>query len=139
MGWADYSDSVKAHFLESLLNVDAAGLQLVNGRTGTVVAREIEFAADSRSRNRGLLGRSGMAAGSVMIIAPCNAIHTFFMRFTIDVIFVDRRGRVLKLFRSVRPWRARVALRGFAVLELSEGSIGRLGIAPGDQLSIAKR
>jgi len=139
MGWADYSDSVKAHFLEPLLNVDAAGLQLVNGRTGTVVAREIEFAADSRSRNRGLLGRSGMAAGSVMIIAPCNAIHTFFMRFTIDVIFVDRRGRVLKLFRSVRPWRVRVALRGFAVLELSEGSIGRLGIAPGDRLSIAKR
>jgi uncharacterized membrane protein (UPF0127 family) len=100
------------------------------------VATELELAADSRARNRGLLGRSGMAPGSVMIIAPCNAIHTFFMRFTIDIVFVDRQGRILKLCRSVRPWRVRVALKAFAALELADGSIDRVGIVAGDRLSV---
>ena len=133
---ADYSDSVKSHFLEPLLKGTGAGQQVVNERTGSTIARTIEFAADSRARNRGLLGRPGLAPGSVMIIAPCNAIHTFFMRFTIDVVFVDRQGRVLKVFRAVRPWRARVAVTAFAVLELEDGSIDQLEIAAGDRLSI---
>jgi uncharacterized membrane protein (UPF0127 family) len=72
-----------------------------------------------------------------MIIAPCNAIHTFFMQFTIDIVFADRQGRVLKLCRSVRPWRVRVAIRAFAALELDGGAIDRLEIAVGDRLSIA--
>ena len=134
---ADYSDSVKSHFLEPLLD-GTAGRHVVNERTGSIVAREIEFAADSSSRNRGLLGRGGLAAGSVMIIAPCNAIHTFFMRFTIDIVFVDRQGRVLKLFRSVRPWRVRVALRAFAVLELAEGAIEGSQIGRGDKLTVVE-
>jgi uncharacterized membrane protein (UPF0127 family) len=134
----DYSDKVKSHFLEPLLTSGAAGQRLVNERTGSVVASDLELASDSRARNRGLLGRSGIADGSVMIIAPCNAIHTFFMRFTIDLVFVDRQGRVLKLCRTVRPWRVRVALSAFAALELAGGSIDRLKVASGDRLSIAE-
>jgi uncharacterized protein len=110
------------HFLEPLLDADAAGYRLVNERTGEVLAHAIELAADSKSRNRGLLGRSHLANGHVMIIAPCNAIHTFFMRFTIDVVFVDARGLVRKIYRRVRPWRVRIAPGSFAVLELAGGS-----------------
>jgi len=127
----------RSHFLEALLKAASAGQRLVNERTGAVVASELELASDSRARNRGLLGRSGIADGAVMIIAPCNAIHTFFMRFTIDIVFVDRQGRVLKLFSSVRPWRIRLALGAFAVLELAAGSIERLEIASGDKFSIS--
>jgi uncharacterized membrane protein (UPF0127 family) len=130
--------SAQSHFLEPLLKTDDFGLRLVHDRTGATVATELTLAADSRARNRGLLGRSGIAAGSVMIIAPCNAIHTFFMRFTIDVIFVDRQGTVLKLHSCVRPWRVRVALGAFAALELAAGSIERVGIADGDRLSVTK-
>ena len=118
---ADYSDSVRAHFLEPLLTATSVGQQLVNERTGAFVATDLEFASDSRARNRGLLGRSGIAAGTAMIIAPCNAIHTFFMRFTIDVVFADRRGDVVKLCRDVKPWRFCVGFKGFAAIELAAG------------------
>jgi uncharacterized membrane protein (UPF0127 family) len=128
--------STRPHFLEPLLKAAGARPHLVNERTGAIVADEIELASDSRARNRGLLGRSGLAAGSVMIIAPCNAIHTFFMRFTIDLVFADRHGRVLRLYRSVRPWRIRIALGAFAALELAAGSIQGSGIAQGDRLTI---
>ncbi len=128
----------RPHFLEPLLTRGGAGHSLVNERTGLVVAAELELASDSRSRNRGLLGRSSLGADSAMIIAPCNAIHMFFMRFTIDLVFVDRQGRVLKVYRSVRPWRVRAALGAFAALELAMGCIDRAGIVLGDQLSVTQ-
>ena len=136
---ADYSDSVSArpHFLEPLLTGASVGRHLVNERTGSVVATDLELASDSRARNRGLLGRSGIAPGAVMIIAPCNAIHTFFMRFTIDIVFVDRQGQVLKVYPSVHPWRVRAAISAFAALELASGSIDLVKIAAGDRLAIA--
>jgi uncharacterized protein len=130
--------STRSHFLEPLLKATSAPPRLVNERTGAIIAGEIELASDSRARNRGLLGRSGIAAGSVMIIAPCNAIHTFFMRFTIDLVFADRQGLVVKLYRSVRPWRIRVSLGAFAALELAAGSIEGSEIAKGDRLSIRR-
>ncbi len=129
--------SPRPHFLEPLLASNAGrspALQLE--RTGQVVAGVIELAQDSRARTRGLLGRSGLTADSVMIIAPCNAIHTFFMRFTIDVVFTDRHGRVVKLCRRVKPWRVAIAVKAFAALELAEGSIDRSGLVSGDRLSI---
>ena len=130
--------SAKVHFLEPLLKAGPAGYFLVNDRNGAMVAKDLELAADSKTRNRGLLGRSGIPDESVMIIAPCNAIHTFFMRFTIDIVFVDRQGRVLKLCHSVRPWRVRVARTAFAALELASGSINRSETATGDALSLVR-
>ena len=128
-----------SHFLEPLLESDPAGQHLLNERTGEVVAAEIELAADSQSRNRGLLGRSSLAAGHVLIIAPCNAIHTFFMRFTIDIVFVDKRGRVKKVCRKVRPWRARVCLGAFAALEFEGGGVNSARILAGDRLILASK
>jgi uncharacterized membrane protein (UPF0127 family) len=129
--------SSKPHFLVSLLTPSGgAGHRVVHERTGVTVAEHIELAHDSKTRTRGLLGREGLADDSVMVIAPCNAIHTLFMRFTIDAVFADREGRVRKLYRRLKPWRVAIAPRAFAVLELPEGSIDRFGIGPGDQLSI---
>ena len=128
--------SARDHFLAPLLRADGAGLRLVNERNGSIVADQLELAADSGARNRGLLGRSGLASGAALIIAPCNAIHTFFMRFTIDVVFADRQGQVVKLCRTLKPWRIGIGLRGFAAVELTAGSIDRCEIRPGDRLRI---
>lgn len=126
------------HFLEPLLEPQPRVRVLRNDRTGLTIAEQIELAHDSKTRTRGLLGRPGLAAGAVMVIAPCNAIHTFFMRFTIDVVFTDRQGRVLRLCRRLKPWRVGVAVRAFAALEFAEGAIDRAGIAEGDRLSICE-
>ena len=68
-------------------------MSLRNERTGLVVAATLEPAFDSASRKRGLLGRDGLAAGHALIIAPSNMVHTFFMRFPIDILIVSRGGR----------------------------------------------
>lgn len=122
------------HFLQPLLNDGGGANVLRDSRTGRVVATQLELTTDSKSRRRGLLGRSGLPEDAAMIIAPCNAVHTFFMRFTIDVVFVDRKGQVVKLRRHLRPWRIGVGLRAFAAIELAAGSIDRCGIAKGDRL-----
>lgn len=71
-----------------------------------------------------------------MIIAPTSAIHTWFMRFDIDVIFAARDGRVLKVRRAMRPWRMSAALGGFAVIELQGGALENLAVTPGDMLAV---
>ena len=98
----------------------------------TIVSR-VQAAVDSASRKRGLLGRTSLD-DVALVIAPCNAVHTFFMRFPIDVLFVDRQGRVLRVAREVRPWRIAAAWRAFAVIELAAAAAG--GIKVGDQVGL---
>ena len=95
------------HFLSPLLKKDAPPMAFWVERGGRrlPLATTVEAAVDSASRNRGLLGRDSLAPGHALVIAPSNGIHTFFMRFPIDVIFVARDGRVVKLARAVKPWR----------------------------------
>lgn len=123
-------------FLAPLLQRPAPTLVLRHAGNGRVVANRLEAAFDSDSRRRGLLGRDGLPAGAALVIAPSNAVHTFSMRFAIDVVFVRRSGEVVKV-RSAMP-RARVsaALRAFAVIELPAGCAATAGIRPGDRLEI---
>ena len=74
-----------------------------------------------------------------MIIAPCNSIHTFFMRFPIDAAFVDRQGVVLKASTELVPWRIALSLRAFAVIELPAGTLARFGMTAGATLDVAAR
>jgi uncharacterized protein len=71
-----------------------------------------------------------------MIIAPSNAVHTFFMRFPIDVAFVTRQGRIVKACAGLKPWRLAGALRGYAVVELPVGTLARYDTVVGDILTI---
>jgi len=71
-----------------------------------------------------------------MIIAPSNAVHTFFMKFPIDLAFVGRDGRVRKVREAVRPWRMAAALRAYAVIELPAGVLRRTDTVVGDTLVI---
>ena len=101
-----------------------------------LVARTIETAFDSASRNRGLLGRSGLDDGVALVLAPCSAIHTFRMQFSIDVIYAARDGRVVKLRRNMPPSRMSAALGAFAVIEMAAGAIDRAGLEVGTRLEM---
>ena len=118
------------------LSKGAAGLALYNVRTGRVVASSLETAFDSETRKKGLLGRDGLPAGHALIIAPTNLVHTFFMRFALDLLFVRRDGTVVKAKSSVPARRIAGALRGYAVIEMAAGELSRSATAVGDRLEV---
>jgi uncharacterized membrane protein (UPF0127 family) len=127
-----------ASFVEPLLREGVGGHTLVNARNDQTVADRLVTAFDSASRRKGLLQQDSMAEGSALIIAPSNAIHTFFMRFAIDVAFVTRDGRVLKTRTAMPAWRMAASLRAFAVVELPAGALARSDVKPGDQLVVRR-
>ena len=125
-----------AHCLAPLVREPQGRYGLWNVRTGQPVATTVVAAFDSSSRRQGLLGREGLGAGEALILAPCSTIHTAFMRFPLDLVFLDRTGRVLKTSAGVRPWRVRVSWRAFAVVELASGSLERSGTAANDVVEL---
>jgi uncharacterized membrane protein (UPF0127 family) len=88
------------------------------------------------SRLRGLMGRRGLESGEGLLLRPAGSVHTCFMRFAIDVVFLDSESRVLAVSPAVRPWRLRLQRGARAVLELPAGEAERVGIAAGDHLAV---
>jgi len=86
------------------------------------------------TRLRGLLGRRGLEPGEGLLIRPTGSIHTCFMRFPIDAVFLDREGCVVGVASGVRPWRAAARRRARAVLELGAGQAVARGVAVGDRI-----
>ena len=125
-------------FLKPLLDTPEAPWTLRNARNGMVLAHRLEPAFDSKARRRGLLGRQGLDAGAALIIAPCNSVHTFFMKFAIDVIFVSREGRVAKICPALSAWRIGVSWNSFAVIELAAGTAARADTRVGDDLHVVR-
>jgi uncharacterized membrane protein (UPF0127 family) len=117
-------------------NMASVATQVVNQTRGTVVCESTEVAATMVKRLRGLLGRSGLDHGSGMLFKGESSIHSAFMRFDFDAVFMDRELRVVKLATHIRPWRAVSAKRARNVLELAAGEIEHLGIQVGDQLVV---
>jgi uncharacterized membrane protein (UPF0127 family) len=107
---------------------------LMNARTGEVVAADVEVADTREKRRRGLLGRSSMNPSSALILLPCFSIHTAFMQFPIDAVFVNREGIVVRVVRNMRPWRIAVSLRARAVVEFAGGSLDPRDMLEGDRL-----
>jgi uncharacterized protein len=107
---------------------------LVNQRTGAVLAAKVAVAADRATRRRGLLGRAGLAENEALVLIPCFAIHTWRMRFPIDVLFVDGAGRVIDGRSRLLPGKIAVAFGARAVVELSAGRIAATGTLRGDEI-----
>jgi uncharacterized membrane protein (UPF0127 family) len=126
-------------FLNPLLRSNAGPFALTNTRNGHVVADTLLTAFDSTSRRRGLLKHKSLEEGSALIIAPSNAIHTFWMQFAIDVAFVTKEGRVVKVCSTVVPWRIAVAWRAHAVVELPAGALALSDTRRGDLLQVTAR
>jgi uncharacterized membrane protein (UPF0127 family) len=112
----------------------AAGALVVE-RSGVLVAGRVERADTWPARLVGLLGRAGLDEGAGLLLVPCSGVHTFFMRFAIDVVLLDELGVVLRAIPGLRPWRAtRIVPRAASTLELPEGAIARSGLREGDRL-----
>jgi len=110
---------------------------LRNPRTGAALAVRVERASSMLGRMRGLLGRSELPQGDALLIAPCASIHTLFMRFRIDVVFLSRELRVVRAISGLHPWRATRFHRGAAMaVELPEGTLARTGTRKGDLLEL---
>jgi uncharacterized protein len=124
------------HFLKPLVNAAPAGFCLRNRRTGQVLASALLPALDSATRKTGLLKHSSLADGEAMLIAPSNAVHTWFMKFDLDLVFVRRDGQVVKTRAGVKPWRMSGALRAFAVIEMRAGTLAERDTRPGDVLEV---
>jgi uncharacterized membrane protein (UPF0127 family) len=101
---------------------------------GDVVCDRCVVAASPLSRMKGLLGRSELRPGEGLLLRPASAIHTFFMRFPIDAVFLDRDWRVVGIACDVAPWRTAGRKGAKAVLELPAGESARRGLRPGDLL-----
>lgn len=101
---------------------------------GGPVCERCRVAARPLARMRGLLGRRELPRGEGVLLRPAASVHTWFMRFSIDVVFLDRELRVLKVVPEVRPWRVASGRGARSVLELAAGECERRGVEPGDRL-----
>lgn len=103
---------------------------------GKKVADQVEIAASFPARLKGLLGRKHMPPGSALIIKPCNSIHTWFMRFNIDVLFLDACGYILRVVHNMPPFRM-IRVRGAVIaVEIPAGTAGKLGVKAGTRLEV---
>jgi uncharacterized membrane protein (UPF0127 family) len=111
---------------------------IVNLTRGNIACDQAVIADRALRRMRGLLGRRELPAGDGILLQPAPSIHTAFMRFPIDVVFLDRNLEVLKLVEELPAWRTASALHAKSVLELAAGEIAGRGITVGDQLAVVR-
>jgi uncharacterized membrane protein (UPF0127 family) len=102
-----------------------------------LIATSIEVAGSAGARSRGLLGRKGLGPGEGLWIIPCEAVHTFGMKFSIDLIYLDRHCRVKKIRRNVPPWRLSACLSAHSVIELAASSVREGDLRPGDIVELS--
>jgi uncharacterized membrane protein (UPF0127 family) len=112
--------------------------RIVNETRGTVVAEDVRVADGIWSRFWGLMGRRNLPEGGGLLLRPSSSIHTAFMRFPIDVVFVDRELRVVKVVPEMRPFRVAIAFGGaHSALELNAGAAAKARVETDDQLALA--
>ena len=105
---------------------------------GTLLADNCDYACTFFARFKGLQLRRDFPGGCGLLIKPCNSIHMFFMRFPIDVVFIDVNNTILYIEESIKPWKiSKVVSKSKCVLELPAGTVSTTGTKPGDSLSFS--
>lgn len=112
----------------------AARLAVRRTRDGEIVASRAAIARSPLARMRGLLGRRSLAGGEGLLIEPCSSVHTFAMRFAIDVVFLSREGAVARVVCGLGRWRIAACRDACKVLELPAGRAQEIGLMVGDEL-----
>jgi uncharacterized membrane protein (UPF0127 family) len=105
---------------------------------GRVVCQALSVADTAPRRMRGLLGRRSLGTDEGLLLRPAGSIHTAFMRFPIDAIFLDARLRVIRVESNLRPWRIATERGARAVVELPAGTAESMGLAVGMTLELAE-
>ena len=112
-------------------------MKIVNKTKGTILAYNASIAQTIFKRIIGLLSRSNLKTGEALLIRPCNSVHTFFMRFNIDVVFMDSDNKVIKTICNMRPFRiSAIYFNGLSTIELPAGTIQSTNTQEGDILSL---
>ena len=110
-------------------------IRVLNQTRNTILATAADVADTSAKRRTGLLKKDKLVPGEGLWIAPCESVHTFFMKFAIDLVYLDKKKRVCKVRHSVPPWRLSACFTAHSVLEVPAGTIAQTGTRPGDQLT----
>jgi uncharacterized membrane protein (UPF0127 family) len=113
-------------------------LRVTNQSRGRVLADRAEIADTSAKRRTGLLKHTKLDPGEGLWIAPCEGVHTFGMKFAIDVLFLNKKKKILKIRPNMVRRRMALSLLAHSVLELPAGTIEATGTAKGDQLEFEK-
>lgn len=113
-------------------------MRVRNTTRGTILAEKAGMATTSAARRTGLLKHTGLPPGEGLWIAPCEAVHTFGMKFTIDVLYLSKTKRVVKVRERMVKRRISACLWAHSVLELPEGMAAETGTKVGDQLEFEK-
>ena len=122
------------------MSISLGAVEVVVERAdGAVVCERCRVADRPLARMKGLLGRSQFAAGEGVLLRPTSSIHTWFMRFPIDAVFLDGDLRVLRIASHVAPWRFAARRGSRAVLELAAGECEQRGLLEGDVLRVVER
>jgi uncharacterized membrane protein (UPF0127 family) len=112
-------------------------MTVINSTKHQVIANNLRIAESIFSRMKGLLGRNSLDDKEGLLIKPCKGIHTFGMKFPIDVVFLDNRNRVIAVISNILPNRmTRMYLDAASVIELPAGTLSKTATQPGDQFEI---
>lgn len=115
----------------------AAVVTIENETKGTGLGARVKIARSFWDRGRGLMFRAGLDEGSGLVIDPCSSIHTMWMRFPIDVLYVAANGTVMRADAEMKPWRiGPLFVRGRYVIELPPGTIAESRTERGDRLAL---
>lgn len=122
------------HSGQRLETSPASRVRAINQTRQTELGGRIEVADRGPSRAKGLLGRKQLDPGGGMWIVPCESVHTFFMQFAIDLVYLDRQNRIKKIRHAVPPWRVSACLSAHSVIELPAGTVLRTKSQKGDSV-----
>lgn len=123
--------------LEEAVSAGVSLLKAFNLTRKIQLASRVELAGTGATRTKGLLGRKGLPPGEALWIVPCEAVHTFWMQFALDLVYLDREQRVRKIRRNVPAWRLSACLTAHSVLEFAAGSAGEELVQTGDVIELS--
>ena len=109
-----------------------------NHTRDTVLAQAADLANTSETRRTGLLKHERLNPGEGLWIVPCESVHTFFMKFPIDLVYLDKLKKVRKIRHRMVPWRLSACLSAHSILELPAGTLEQTGTKVGDELVVEK-
>jgi uncharacterized protein len=121
-----------------MLYLQLLKIRVLNRTRNAVLAEAAEKADTSAKRRVGLLKHKSLPRGEGLWIVPCESVHTFFMKFPIDLVYLDRKLKVRKVRHAVAPWRLSACLTAHSILELPAGIAAETGTIAGDELTIEK-
>jgi uncharacterized protein len=114
-------------------------MKISNLSRNTILADRAKLADDPFKRLVGLLNRNSLTKGEALVLAPSNCVHSFFMRFSIDIIFLDKKGKALRTLASFKPFRlSPLCFASHSVIELPENTLQLTQTQPGDIIKITK-